>query len=42
MTDLTDRLVMILALDISFMAKGFPFFLRSTFQTLPNPPFPMQ
>jgi hypothetical protein len=42
MTDLTDLLVIILALDISFMAKGCAFRLRSTFHTFPNPPLPMQ
>lgn len=42
MTDFTERFVIMRALDISFIAKGYPFFLRSTFQTFPNPPFPMQ
>lgn len=42
MTDFTLRLVIILALDISFIAKNcFAFFL-STLQTFPKPPFPMQ
>ena len=30
------------ALDISFIAYCCFVFLRSTFQTFPNPPFPMQ
>ena len=42
MTDFTLRLVIILALLISFMAKLLLAFLRSTSQTLPKPPLPMQ
>ena len=40
MTELTDFLEMILALNISFMAKMEEFLLRVTFHTLPKPPFP--
>jgi len=42
MTDLTLRFVMIRALLISFMAKNYLAFLRSTRQTFPKPPLPMQ
>lgn len=41
MTELTLRLEIILALDISFIANNFCDFLFSTFQTFPNPPRPM-
>lgn len=37
-----ERLVIILAFDISFIAYCCFDFLRSTFQTFPNPPLPMQ
>ena len=40
-TEFTDFLVTILALDISFMAYIVLNFLRSTFHTLPKPPFPI-
>lgn len=40
MTDLTDRLLIILAFDIYFIAKYLP--SCDTFHTLPKPPFPMQ
>ena len=41
-TELTERLEMMRALLISFMANSFLFFFFSTFQTLPKPPRPTQ
>ena len=39
-TECTDRLEMIFTFCISFMANTFPELFSTTFQTLPNPPFP--
>jgi hypothetical protein len=41
MTDLTERLEITLAFDISFIANNSFVFFFSTFQTFPNPPFPI-
>jgi len=41
MTDFTERLLMILAFDISFIANTFLSFV-TTHQTFPKPPLPMQ
>lgn len=41
-TEFTERFEIILDLDISFKAYAYLFFLYSTFQTFPKPPFPIQ
>lgn len=41
MTELIDFFWIIFALYIYFIASISLFFLFSTFQTLPNPPFPI-
>jgi len=39
-TEFSDLFFITLAFDISFKANNYLFFLLSTFQTFPNPPFP--